>query len=223
MQIQTTVLSNIVRTTSVRSVKVAKPRNVSFLAGQFFKVYSKDGFRYLSVSCSPQRNYLEFTKKITQSEFSLWFTSLKKGDKLIIDGPYGKFTLDPDDRKILFIAGGIGITPIFSMLENAVILKDERDYTLFYGNKNANDIPFHTELQEFASRIHLKIFMFLEQEKQNCYHGYIEIQKIQELLPDVINRTVFICGPTAMVEKLHSDAKKFKVAEKIKIEKLIGY
>ncbi|MGB9642670.1 MAG: ferredoxin--NADP reductase [Candidatus Ratteibacteria bacterium] len=223
MQVETKVSGSIVRTNSVISVRVAKPDNFGFLPGQFFKVYAKDGFRYLSASCSPQRNYLEFTKKITQSEFSTWFKSLKEGDTIVIDGPYGKFTLDPDDKKVLFIAGGIGITPIFSMLENAVILKDNRDYALFYGNKNANDIPFYNELQEFASRINLKIFMFLEEEKQNCYYGYIEIRKIQELVPDASNRTVFICGPTAMVEKLYSEAKEFKPAEKIKIEKLIGY
>ncbi|HOJ30966.1 MAG TPA: FAD-dependent oxidoreductase [bacterium] len=227
MRIQTSVLSNIVRTDSARSVKVIKPESFSFLPGQFFKVYANDGFRYLSASCSTRKNYLEFTKKITQSDFSAWFKSLNKDDVITIDGPYGKFVIEPDDDKILFVAGGIGITPIFSMLEEAAISNDnERDYILFYGNKTINDIIFYNELQEFTKKIQLKIFHFLEEEREdeiNCHHGYIEIQKIQKFLPDIADRTIFICGPPTMVNKLDNDTKKFKIAKKVKVERLVGY
>ncbi|MCM8789257.1 MAG: FAD-dependent oxidoreductase, partial [Candidatus Omnitrophica bacterium] len=204
------VVSIITRTDSVKSIRIDKPQDVYFKPGQFFKVFSNKEFRYLSASCSPAQEYLEFTKRITQSEFSMWLNGLKIGDKISIEGPYGRFVLGSEEKKIVFIAGGIGITPIFSMLEDAYINGDERDYALFYGNKRSKDIPFYKELSAFSTSISLKIFFFVEENNgliKNLYHrGPLNFKKILTDLPDINERTILICGPTKMVEMMLQEA-----------------
>lgn len=217
----------IKRTLSVKSIRINKPEMVSFNSGQFFKVFSDSEYRYLSVSCSHLRKYMEFTKRITESNFSKWLNSLETGDKIFIEGPFGKFCLDSQDNKIAFIAGGIGITPIFSMLETAVLEKDKGDFILFYGNKSKNDIPFYNEINDFTDRINLRVIFFIEEVKHNeednfFQKGLINCKQIQKFLPDISERTFFVCGPPKMVENILQEAKNLNF-KKLKIEKITGY
>ncbi|MCM8814711.1 MAG: FAD-dependent oxidoreductase [Candidatus Omnitrophica bacterium] len=222
------VACTINRTDSVKSVRTVKPQNFYFKPGQFFKVFSGEKFRYLSASCSPAQKYLEFTKRLTQSDFSIWFNKLKAGDDIAIEGPYGRFTLENDEQKIAFIAGGIGITPIFSMLEDACINRNKRDYILFYGNRRSDDIPFYSELCNFSSSINLKIFFFVEEdgeEIKNLYHcGRLNFEKIKAALPDINERAILLCGPEKMVEMILQEIKNSgAVYKNIKTEKILGY
>jgi len=215
------IIEKINRTHHSISIRTEK-MDISFDAGQFFKVYSNDEFRCLSASCSPRRNYVEFTKKITESRFSSWLQSLKIGDKITIEGPYGRFVM-VEDEKILFIAGGIGITPIFSMIEDAFLTSSKKDFVLFYGNKSSEDIVFYNELNSFSQSLKLKLFIFTEDANQQFYHGVITAERISALLPDPVERTAFVCGPTHMVESMSEQIKKYNISRNIKTEKLIGY
>ncbi|MCM8822117.1 MAG: FAD-dependent oxidoreductase [Candidatus Omnitrophica bacterium] len=222
------VVCTINRTSSVKSIRTDKPHDVYFKPGQFFKVFSSKGFRYLSVSCSPSQKYLEFTKRVTQSDFSMWFNELKTEDEIVIEGPYGRFTLENDEQKIAFIAGGIGITPIFSMLEDARINGERRDYILFYGNKRSDDIPFYAELCDFSSLISLKIFLFIEENDgtiKDLYHcGRLDFEKIRVVLPDINKRAILLCGPEKMVETILQEINNSgAVYKNIKTEKILGY
>jgi len=109
----------IVRTPLVKSFRVTLEKDVPFKAGQWCvvkvttdKTYSKA----LSISSAPtEKGYLEFTKKISSSEFSSALSGLKAGDIIGVRYPFGNFTFQGDVPKIAFISGGIGITPIRSI------------------------------------------------------------------------------------------------------------
>ncbi|HPP66759.1 MAG TPA: FAD-dependent oxidoreductase [bacterium] len=214
------VIEKIHRTPNVTSVRIKK--SISFKAGQYFRVYSNNDSRYLSASCSPLRDYLEFTKKITNSDFSSWLQALEPGQHVAIEGPYGRFTIDTED-KILFVAGGIGITPIFSLIEDAFLSSSTNDFVLLYGNKSYNDIAFYNELTYYSQRLKLGLFIFTEEKREGFYHGLIDVEKICGLVSDVDKRTVFVCGSPSMVELITQQIAKGNLSKKVKTEKLIGY
>ncbi len=153
--------------------------------------------------------------------------SLKNGEDVILEGPYGKFILDNQDEKLVFIAGGIGITPVFSILEDIYLKKEKKDCVLFYGNKRMNDIPFYDELKSLTSAINLRIKYFIEEESEldeNCFcRGILDFIQINKELKDLSDRTVLICGPDKMVEKMLLEIKGTGLKTKIKTEKIIGY
>ncbi len=221
MKISGQVIEKINRTQRVISIRIENS-DVKFKAGQFFKLYSNNEFRYLSVSCSPKRNYLEFTKRITESEFSSWFKSLEIGHRIIAEGPYGKFVME-EENKILFIAGGMGITPILGLIDDAFLTSSKKDFVLFYGNRSCDDIPFYDELNHYSGSIKLKLFIFTEEKKEGFYYGLIDLKKIFELLPDATERTAFVCGPPGMVETITKQIRKSNFTDGLKTEKIIGY
>lgn len=222
------MLETIDRTPSVKSIRIEKPQAFMFKPGQFTKIIFTTEGKYLSISCSPERKYIEFTKRITESDFSKWFMSLKKEEEFDIEGPFGNFFLNNYESKIAFIVGGIGITPVFSMLEDSFLKEDKRDFVLFYGNKSLQDIPFHQELKFFQSRINLKLFYFIEEmevsvNEKSFFCGILNFTKIQSCLPDINIREVFLCGPPAMVDAINRQIKEMSPIKKVKTEKILGY
>ncbi|MEW6109540.1 MAG: FAD-dependent oxidoreductase [Nitrospirota bacterium] len=88
---------------------------------------------------------MEFTKRITNSEFSQALNQLKIGDWARIKMPYGFFTFEGEYEKIAFLSGGIGITPIRSICKYACDRGLPTDIVLIYGNKTEKDIAFHED------------------------------------------------------------------------------
>lgn len=76
----------------------------------------KEEIKPLSFSSSPTEDYLEFTKRLTGHEFSNAFAAMEAGDRATIRGPYGKLTLQENPRRICMLSGGIGLTPLRSMI-----------------------------------------------------------------------------------------------------------
>ena len=101
----------IQRTYNVKSFRIELDPLREFKAGQFLSVSLKEGDtwkRYLSISNSPtEQGYLEFTKKITQSDFSLALNSLKMNDTVTVQYPFGKFTLPQGPERDSFFFSGI--------------------------------------------------------------------------------------------------------------------
>lgn len=133
-------------------------------------------------------------------DFTRDVRSLTPGVRVLIDGPYGVFT----DRvrefdKILFIAGGIGITPIRALLEEEV--RAGKDVILIYGNRTEGDIVFREEFEDLARKFPLKVFHILSQEtKPGFLSGYVDEEKLKSVVPDLLVRDVYLCGPVPMME-----------------------
>jgi len=92
------------------------------------------------MSSSPHERNICFTIKNT-GRFTKTTLNLKAGEEVIVDGPFGIFALKDNGKDSVFIAGGVGITPFFSMIKDNLFKEKKRDILLIYGSKTKEDIP----------------------------------------------------------------------------------
>ncbi len=196
----------IQRAPDVKSFRLQLEGEANFKAGQFLCAHlltENECKRYLSISSSPtEKGYIEFTKKITQSDFSKILNTLKPGDSLRIQYPFGKFTLDDPQTKIAFLSGGIGITPIRSISKYAVDKNLGTDIVLVYANRSIKDIVFREDFDLMQKQYpKLKVAHVLCEPAPGfkCTVGLINAQIIKNEVPDYSQRKFYICGPPLMV------------------------
>jgi len=224
------------RNYNVMSFRFSVHPGLGFRAGQFLQVTlpvsGADQSKYFSFSNAPtEKGYIEFTKKMTGSEFSRALESLRVGDKVKIKMPMGSFVLDETVPKQAFLSGGIGITPIRSILKDAFDRQLPGNRVLFYSNRSPEDIVFREDLEDMAKNWKdLKLVFSLDTAeacpldwKGKC--GFINADMIREELPDYAERIFYVCGPPVMVKSLVSILQdQMKVpAARIKIENFAGY
>ena len=142
-------------------------------------------------------------------DFTALLGRLKSGDRAAIDGPYGRFTHLTDTRnsgrELIMIAGGIGITPMFSMLRYMAETGDGRKVTLVWSNQTEADILCREELDEIKRQLpNFNLHHFLTRPKQTLSSGgRLNQEKLKELLSGC-NReaAAFVCGPPAMMKSV---------------------
>ncbi len=196
----------IQRAHNVKSIRLEEARAVEYKPGQFLcaKLNTEDECkRYLSLSSSPtEKGYIEFTKKITQSDFSHAINSIKPGDWLKIEYPFGTFTLKGDEDKIAFISGGIGITPIRSICKYAIDKKLNVKIVLVYANRSIREIIFREDfdlMQRQSPEFKVAHVLCEPAEGFKCRVGLINSAIIKNEVPDFKERKFYLCGPPAMV------------------------
>ncbi len=233
---ETEVIDIIQRTNTVKSFRFKIKENMHFKPGQFFfvtiKIEGTDVTKHFSFSNSPtERGYIEFTKRITESEYSKALDRLKTGDWAKLKLPYGSFTFEGEYEKIAFLSGGIGITPIRSICKYVADKGLSTDIVLLYGNNKEEDIIFREDLDRIASTnkniciVYTLTSSDVNKEKWSGRSGYINEKMIKEEIADYKERVFYICGPPKMVKSL-IDILKNKLGigeEKIKVENFVGY
>jgi ferredoxin-NADP reductase len=226
------VVKVIPRTYNVKSIRVAVDAAPEFKAGQFLRVKLNNDEklqRYLSISNSPtEEGFLEFTKKITDSSFSVALSSLKPGDLVALEYPYGAFTLERAQGNVAFISGGIGITPIRSMCKFAVDKQLGLDMVLLYANNSVQDIAFREDFERMQldyPRLKVTHILCERQTGFSCIAGRLNADIIRKEVPDFMERYFFLCGPAGMVEAMKALLEKELNLPKDKIitENFQGY
>ena len=233
---ETEVISVIERNPGVKSFRFKPTDELIFKPGQFFFVSimidGKERSKHFSFSNSPtETGYIEFTKRLTGSEFSNGLNNLKPGDWAKIKAPYGNFTFDGEHEKIAFLSGGIGITPIRSIFRFVVDKDMSSDIVLLYGNNTEADIIFKKDLDGMvASNKNLKVVYTLTSANvdENAWigrTGFIDNVMISEEIPDYNERTFYICGPPNMVSALKNIlSSDMKIqSDKLITENFTGY
>lgn len=134
-------------------------------------------------------------------DFTDQVPQLKPGTKVWVCGPFGAFTHDlRRTNKLLYIAGGIGITPIRSMIEDQTNRNETGNAVLLYGNRTVAETVFFDELTELGKHIAMPIYNIVSDQKDYPGEkGIIDGEKIKRLVPDVAERDIFLCGPPAMM------------------------
>ncbi len=232
MKYETTVQSIIQRTPNVVSYRFPRSSELDYKAGQFFVVAlrheGKELSHHFSFSSSPtETDHIEFTKKLSDSEFSAALKAAKAGDWARIDGPYGQFTFEGEYPKIAMLGGGIGITPFISIIRNATDKGIKSMITLFYGCKTPADIVFHGEFEELAKRNpNLKIVFTVNEAPPDWKgsKGNINMDMIKRELPDYQENIFYAVGPPSMVKAMQSLVESMGLPkEKLKLEFFTGY
>jgi len=222
----------IQRNYNVKSFRLEIADRLDFKAGQFLQVMLQADpklKRYLSISSSPtEKCYLEFTKKLTQSDFSRALDNLRAGDKVSIKYPFGNFVLEEFEHKVAFLSGGIGITPIRSICKYVVDKNLSIDIVLVYSNRSIRDIVFKDDFSSMSKSYPLlRVAHVLCEAEQGfkCTVGQINASVIKNEIPDYLERKFYLCGPPQMVEAMCKilTGELGLSAEKIVTENFQGY
>jgi len=233
-QFETQFSEVVERVPGVKSFRFPrKGLNLRYRAGQYFYVTimvdSKPMVHHFSFSSSPaEKNYIEFTKRITDSKYSRTLDTLKPGTWALIEGPEGRFTLPAAKHKLAFICGGIGITPVKSMLDYVKQKQRPVDCRLLYASPNLQNIIFKEELDALAREENISIHHFLsnpsEQIPPGYHNGFINKSAIQALVPDYKERVFYLSGPPSMVESIGLQVAQLEVdADSIRMDIFTGY
>lgn len=191
-------------------------RPLAFQPGQYAAIsYQKRGrasaARCFSIVSSPtDQNILQFSMRV-RGRYTTALSNLQHGDLVDVSGPYGGFVLDTThDKKAVFIAGGIGITPFMSMLRYLDALHADNDVTLLYSCANQDDIPFKDELLTIQSNHpNLKvIFVVGDGPTDHLPAKHVATGRISaDLLDTVTDKNYggcrfFICGPPVFMKAM---------------------
>ena len=211
-------------------------KKVDFKPGQFANVNLAvqgdvhNGLRSFSISSSPtEKGQLLFTTKISQSVFKQKLATLRKGDPVEITWPFGNFTLQENyDKKAIMVIGGIGITPIRSMVKFATDEKLPLEITVLYSNKTPEELVYFSELNQLQKKNpNLKVVHTItrpeeSKKKWTGRTGRIDEAMLREFSqPDAI---YYVCGPPAMVQTLKMMILSIGVKEgNIRSEEFTGY
>lgn len=156
-------------------------------------------------SSASDRSRLAFTIKAL-GDFTRTIKDTRIGEVVYVDGPYGAFTTDRHDhaRGFIFIAGGVGITPMMSMLRTMADRRETRPLVLLYANRDWEGVIFREELEALKERLNLNIIHILEKPPEGWTgrSGYISRAVIEEVIPPGLKRNqveVFLCGPPPMM------------------------
>ena len=232
MKFETYVIEIIPRTNNVNSYRFFKPSKLDYLPGQFFFITLQNNGeelkKHFSFSSSPtEQNYIEFTKKLTNSEFSGILKKLANNDWAKIEAPFGKFTFIGEHKKIALLAGGIGITPFRSICRYCTDKQLKNRITLIYGNRTEEDIVFREEFEDMQKENkNLKCVFTINEGNANWkgLTGFISGKMIKKEISDYKNTIFFLCGPPGMVEGLKGILNQLSItADHIRAEYFTGY
>lgn len=203
-------------TAGVKTFRLALPAggNIPFgyLPGQFVtieaEVEGKPTKRSYTIASSPtQSRYIELTiKREEKGAMSRYLHDhLKVGDEIAISGPGGFFTFTGAEAKdVVLIAGGVGITPMMSILRYLADCDWRGDIFFIYGCRTTDDFIFADELGYLQKRLpNLQVIATMTRSQGSAWagaRGRITRSLIEEAIPDVAGRRVHLCGPPAMMD-----------------------
>jgi ferredoxin-NADP reductase len=207
----------------VRCVKVIQEtwdvRTFCFMADQPILFFFKPGqfvtleleidglpmMRSYTISSSPSLPYsFSITiKRVPGGRVSNWLhDTLHEGQELAVHGPVGLFNaIDAPSPKVLYLSGGVGITPVMSMARWFYDTNANVDMVFVHSARSPKDIIYHRELEHMASRIdNFSLHIICEKhglgEPWAGYRGYLNQKLLEIITPDFMDREIFCCGPT---------------------------
>jgi ferredoxin-NADP reductase len=193
-----------------------------FKPGQFvtleLEIQGEAVFRSYTISSSPSVPYsFSITvKRVPGGQVSNWLhDTMSEGMELAVHGPVGQFnSIDFPADKVLYLSGGVGITPVMSMARWSYDTNTNADAVFVHSARTPRDIIYRRELDTMSSRIenfrvHTICERFESGQPWSGYRGFLTLPLLQLIAPDFLEREVFCCGPTPYmkaVKKMLEDA-----------------
>lgn len=228
------IITNIRKETSdIFVFRVKVEEKINYIPGQFFmlsvpgvrfdnklqKDMGMDIKRAYSVCSTGAEDEIEFcVKREEDGTVSVALTDLKVGDEINLVGPYGKFTLVDDERDIVLMSIGSGISPMMSFLRHLVSTGDKRKITFLFGNKTIEDISYKDEIIELCKKGSVELIFSLTRDEstiegdysnQKTIHDRLTLETLENLGVDYMNSQIYMCGKLEFV-KSNRDAFKEK-------------
>lgn len=199
--------------TNVSDFIFTTDRHVTYRAGQYIELTiphanpdSRGSRRYFTLASSPTEPELHIGAKLypNGSTFKETMQTLTPDTQLIAGQLAGEFTLPKDrTKRLVFIAGGIGVTPFRSMIKYLIDIHEQRDVTLFYIERHATDLAYTDIFEQAAQQQTAAIHYVLTQQTTDlplrAIAGYIDSSLIESMVPDFKDHIFYISGPLSMV------------------------
>lgn len=195
---------------------------LDFMAGQFAWLNLEQSPFLMqehpfSISNAPgQDGSIQFTIK-ELGDFTGSIGETRPGARAYIDGPYGIFSTERHTQApgFVFISGGIGLAPIFGMLQAAAMRGDTRPHILFSAHSEWDRIPRRDDLVELEKQMPLTLIPVLEEAPSDNWEGetgYINRDMLQRHLPENYREfQYFMCGPGPMLNAVRSALLELEV------------
>jgi ferredoxin-NADP reductase len=216
-----------------------KPEGFTYTAGQSIDLFLIDppetdaegNKRAFTLASSPDDAYLAITTRMRDTAFKRVLKAMTPGTPLKLEGPFGELTLpERTDRPVVFLAGGIGITPFYSMTRYAAAHALPHRITLFYSNRRPEDAAFLDELLALPEQNpnFTCIGTMTEMEKSSRTwegeHGYIDAAMLARHLQNVEHAIYYLAGPAGMVAALRTMLNESGISnDDIRTEEFTGY
>jgi ferredoxin-NADP reductase len=212
-------VESIIREThNVWTITLAPPEGreqFEYLPGQFQFLTFLRGSRLrgeehpFTISSSPGRKGFHASTIKESGDFTRTIGETRAGDLVAVQAPFGRFSylLHPGERDLVFIAGGVGITPLMSMLRHMRDMDADKEVLLLYANSTEQDILFRDELDRIASaeRPRLSVVHVLSKAAPEWRgeRGHIDQAVIRKYCRgDLEGKSFYLCGPPAMMTAL---------------------
>jgi predicted ferric reductase len=210
-----------------------RPPGIDYLPGQFALIsfssphISKE-FHPFTIASSPSRpSTVQFTIRCC-GDWTRRIGGLQPGDTACIQGPYGRFShlYLPPNREIIMIAGGIGITPMLSMLRYMSDHGDQRRITLLWSNRTREHLFGHHELEAMEQKLtgFKWVPIFTREESKGDRVRRMNRSALEMLLSDCGHEAaVFLCGPPGMVVQIRPALKRIGFSRKSIYTEAFGF
>ncbi len=187
-------------------------RKVAFAAGQYLewtlplrRPDDRGNRRYFTIASAPTEKRIRLGVKFSPdgSAFKRELAELRPGDSIVASQLAGSFTLPGDrERKVAFIAGGIGITPFRSMLAELLDRDEPRPIVVLYGVGRAREIAYRDVLDDAEARLGIPTFYTVadaDGAEDGMAVGFVNEAMIRGCIPDFADRMFYVSGPQPMV------------------------
>src|SRR3989344_4270172 len=197
-------------------------KKLKYLPGQYMewtlghkRPDNRGNRRYFTLASSPTENEIRIGVKFYKnpSSYKKELMALSDNKKIVATQLAGDFVMPKDiSQKLVFIAGGIGITPFRSMIKYLVDTNQKRLITLFYSNNLESEIVYRDVFNDAVAKLGIKVIYTLTDTANLSANwqgktGFVDSKMIVEEIPDYKERTFYISGPRSMVavfEDVHS-------------------
>jgi ferredoxin-NADP reductase len=211
----------------IQTLVFERPSEYEFRPGQWMslRLQTAEGpaARTFSHCSAPSDPNLEITTRIGSSAFKQALASLEPGTIVHIAGPGGRLSLADDLARVAFLAGGVGITPVRSILRDAVARgRHFDDAVLVYGNRDESCVPFQSELEAMEG-IGVRLVVALERPPQDWSGeaGFITAEMVRRYVPSD-GRPFLVTGPPVMVSAIEHVLDELGISQERRIIERFG-
>jgi ferredoxin-NADP reductase len=232
----TALIEKLPRTPGTMSFRFARKAEYTFQPGQWFVIAlplpaspgsAEPLTHHFTHSNSPAEPFLEFTTRLTGSPFKQAMEAMSLGTEVIVEGPYGGFVLTPELERVAFITGGIGVTPVRSILRDLTDRGEDREIVVFYGNDNVDTITFRDELDAIAAALAgVRIVHVLARadDRWQGWRGFVRREVIEGELDDPAGWQYYVSGPPGMVKAVRDTLRTLEIPRaQTTLENFEGY
>lgn len=216
-----------------------KPESMTYTAGQYLhwslvdppETDDKGTMRAFTLASAPFEDTIMASTRMRDSAYKRDLAVMEIGDEVDLDEPQGELVLHEDtSRPAVFVIGGIGITPVRSMVLQSIHEESGHRLFVFYSNKRVEDAAFMADLRDAAAQSEKFTFVPTMTSTEHASSewsgetGHIDAAMLHRHLPDLEGAIFYLSGPASMIEAMSQMLRDAGVNnDDIRAEEFPGY